>query len=376
MDIAALVKAVGLFSNRLLFVARAPSLTERETPVRANNPDVDAISHWRYRRINDALGPASGRFFGDGYRKVDQLLHHVSVGADPVGNPLIRGTVTLRYPEDWSVKSGSTELRPHLSSIDAAVFAVQLAEYYLIQGLGLDAAQCRTAWVRSMQMWAGSRPQLELADIGVEARVVESYALPRSLCGQVTVMECRIGGFRVRYEVEHESARDAASAGVALSEAGEVRTAFGYYGDGFKRVQREIEHLRADPEFGSIEALVSVTDPGHGAGREGLGGDYLPALSPIDAIVVVAQLCQVLLYGMDKVDRQESGTLWMRRISFEAKTPYQPIDNPFVATTSTVKSRISDMGGKRWRSAELQSRLLGVRGTCALTHALPEAANR
>jgi hypothetical protein len=93
----------------------------------------------RYPTIDDALGPAATRFFGDGHRKVDHRLRGLTVETTSEGLPRIRGKADIAYPSDWSTKSESTELRPHVSSIDAVVLAAQLAERGLAHTLGLNS---------------------------------------------------------------------------------------------------------------------------------------------------------------------------------------------------------------------------------------------
>jgi len=97
----------------------------------------------RYASIDDILGPAAQRFFGDGHRRVRQMLRNVTVDGDGRGGHRVRGCASVSYPADWSVKSVSDELRPHLSSIDALLLAVALGECYLTHARGLDPKQRR-----------------------------------------------------------------------------------------------------------------------------------------------------------------------------------------------------------------------------------------
>jgi Pseudomonas avirulence D protein (AvrD) len=329
----------------------------------------------QYESIDDFLGPAAQRFFGNGHRRVSQLLGDVVVSGDRAGGHRVRGRASVSYPADWSVKSCSAELRPHLSTIDAALLSVELGECYLAHARGLDPQQRRRAWVRSVEMKASNTPGAELAGFGVEAEVTDSQPSPWSLCGHVSTLECRIGGIKVRCEIEHEPGTITDTAATfARSEDLLGDRAQRYYAEGYKRTQRSIADVRIDPSVGSVSALGTVAEPVDNPSGEGLGAEYRPALSPIDMIVTNGQLAQALLYCLDEVARSTSNTLWLRRMAMSFPTPYQPITNPFVANLSTIKSRVTNMRGDQWRTADLSTRILGVQGSFSVTHILPGTA--
>jgi hypothetical protein len=104
----------------------------------------------------------------------------------------------------------------------------------------------------------------------------------------------------------------------------------------------------------------------------GIESWYAPTLSLIDAIAVSAQLSQALLYELDGVSRGDTSTLWMRRFSAQRKTPYQPIETPSICTLGTKSSRLREMGGAKWRMADLKARISGIEGSFSIAHALPE----
>jgi hypothetical protein len=328
-----------------------------------------------FETVDDALGPAAGRFFGDGHRQVEHAVHGIVVdGADGSGVDRIAASASVSYPASWSAKgAASSELIPHLSTIDAVVMAACLGERYLAQVRGMEERLRRRAWLRSVQIRAGSAPQEDLADFSIEAKVVDSKPSPVSLCGHLTTFDCRIGQIKARCEIEHESDtphranRTLGTAEEPLCEDGSL-----YYTGGYRHTRRDIEDLCIEPAAGTAAALVAIMEPD--GPQTGLEAEYRPSLSGIDGIVIAAQLAQVLLYQIDGVDRGATGTLWMRRASWAYQTPYQPVANPFVATVSTVKNRLIDKGGARWRTAEFQAQLLGLRGSFSVTHALPSAS--
>jgi hypothetical protein len=333
----------------------------------------------RYPTIDDALGPAATRFFGDGHRKVDQQFRSLTLETTPEGLCRVRGKADVVYPRDWSAKSGHAELRPHLSSIDAVALAARATEYGLAQGLSLDSEQRRRMWIRSITFRAGAAPLLDLCDFDVSAAVIRSGPDPFSLCGHASTVECRIGPIKVILEVEHEPGQPGRPHAERPADILAGETADGYYGDEFKKTIREIRGIIADPETGVAEALVRLIDPGSdGMGRRplvrplvGIGGAYYPCLTPIDGIVVMAQLAQVLVYATDSLRRDQAGTLWLRHFSMALKTPYQSVDNPAIASLSISKSRITALGGQAWRTVDLACAVLGTQGSFSVTHELP-----
>ena len=339
-------------------------------------PDGRRSPRHCYPTIDDALGPAATRFFGDGHRKVGHQLRGLTLETTAEGLCRIRGKGDVAYPRDWSAKTGHAELRPHLSSIDAVVLAVQITERGLAHALGLDSEQRRRMWVRAITVRAGTAPQLDLDDLDVSATLIRSQPVPLSLCGHVSTAESRIGPIKVILEVEHEPGRPGSPRAQAPGGTLPDEPAAGYYGDAYKKAIRGIREIHADAETGKIEALVSITQPAPEQPLAGTGAAYHPCLTPIDAIVTTAQLAQVLTYATDHLRRDQTSTLWMRHFSLALKTPHQlalktphqPISNPFITSLHTAKSRTITHSAQTWRTVDMAGAMLGVTGSFSVTH--------
>jgi len=80
----------------------------------------------RYSTIDDCLGPGQERFFAHGYRRVQHGLGPLALerNAD-TGEVTAVGSAMLSFPDDWSVKGDDRVRRPHLTSVDAVVMAVE-----------------------------------------------------------------------------------------------------------------------------------------------------------------------------------------------------------------------------------------------------------
>ena len=325
----------------------------------------------RYLTIDDALGPSANRFFGDGHRKVSQHLRCLTLDATSAGLCRIRGKADVVYPRDWSAKATETELRPHLSSIDAVALGAGLAECCLACSLGLDRDQRRRMWIRSVAFRAGTAPLLDLSGVDVSATVTRSEAVPLSLCGHASTVESRVGPIKVVFEVEHEPGRPRDPGDHYAAENLLAEPAARYFGDGYKRTLREIRDICLDPETGKVGAHITIAGQDSSDTAEGIGAAYLPCLTVIDDIVIMAQLAQVLVYASDNLSRDQTGTLWLRHFAGRLSTPYQPVTNPCGASLSTIRSRTTPLGGKTWRTVDMACVLLGISGSFSVTHALP-----
>ncbi|ALV37954.1 AvrD family protein [Streptomyces sp. CdTB01] len=332
-----------------------------------------------YGSFDSCLGPGSARFFGSGYKRVGQDLRNISTDGSAEPGALVTARGTLHYPQDWSRKSGAGELRPHLSSIDALVLAVTLAETHIGRAFGLTPAQQRRTWLREADVRAGSSPHEDLADFPVEGRLLTSEGPDSGPSAPVsTTFGCRVGGLRVRCTLAHERGHASggphtyADASQALGPA-DAR----HYGEGYKNRTQYADHVHVDLDGQRIQGRQRVVaeQPGTATETHGAEAEYGPSVSPIDALVGVAQLAQALLYAQDGLSRGRTDTLWMRRFVIGARTPVRPLGRSFATNVRTTGTRLVSMRGETWRTADLAvDDFAGIAGRCSLAHRLPAVA--
>jgi hypothetical protein len=329
-----------------------------------------------YGSPESCLGPGSSRFFGSGYKRVVQDLKGITAdgSAEPGALATARGVLT--YPQDWSRKSDAGELRPHLSSIDALVLAAALAEVHVGRAFGLTAAQQRRTWLRHADVRAGSSPHEDLEDFPVQGRLLAVDRPASQGTTLISTYDCRVGGLRVRCALAHDSG--AGSRGPAahadLAEAlGPARAR--HYGEGYKHRDQYTDQVHVDLDRQRVRGRQRVVATENGTETAGAEAAYGPSVSMVDALVGVAQLAQALLYAQDGLSRGSSDTLWMRRFVIGARTPVRPLGRSFESTVRTVRTRLLEMGGETWRTAELAvDDYAGIGGRCSLAHRLPAAA--
>jgi hypothetical protein len=328
----------------------------------------------RYVAIDHCLGRSGSRYFGQGFRRVGHNITDVLIEPAVTGGT-ISAKADVLYPIDWSTKTVTDAPRPHLSTVDALVIAVQLAEAHLAHTHGLDVEQRRRMWLRAFAMRAGTSPQEELTAIPASGSLLStspSLDGPRELVSQ---FQFRIGTIQLTCDVEHDAGtptREPAGWADMNDLLGDPATRF--YGDGFTRRQQSITDLEINVSSGAIRALMDISAPAGKSQAEPTGGfsaHYEPLLSMVDCLVVMAQLAQALMYDVDGVDRGETGTLWMRRIAMSCQTPFQPVANAFVATGQVVKSKRLDRPEASWRLFDLHGICQGIDITASLAFMAP-----
>ena len=319
--------------------------------------------------VDACLGPAEGRFFGSGYRRVTRELSEVVLRAMSLGDS-IEACARVHYPVDWSCKAAG-ELAPHLSSIDAALIAIDLAELYVSHGERFDGDARRRSWISELALTAGSRPTDVRTAFPCSLHAAEGGS--RENGHFRTRFDGRIGSIRVRLEIEHDVALPPLpQTGRTVVDASVLGTdGSRYFSTGYRNRRQTISQLVVDVERRAAAANLIVSGDTCRSDT-GLGGAYQPTVSVIEIIVSLAQLAQVVLYQADDLPRQHSNTLWMRGIWLTAHTPSHPLDAPIPIRVGTRRWDQVQMDSRTWRLAEFYGSLPGVDVGARLAHALPE----
>lgn len=331
------------------------------------------------RSIDDYLGPGETRFFSRGYQRATYEVYGVTATPADSPEPGVRAKANLGYPADWSRKKNGTDLRPHLSTVDALVLGVQLAELHLAHAYGLSEADRRTLRLRKVVMRSGTAPQEELEGVELAGRLLGTEAESAAPGGFRSSYECTVGNLVVRCTIDHPvTARATAEARwESLTDAlgpGEPR----FYGEGFKLRRHTVEDVRVDTGELTATADVRFTPvAGSPAPAEGIEGDGQLSVSLVDCFVVNLQLAQVLMYELDSLTRAESNTLWMMQTVLHGAETREPLPAPEVpleVRTSITDRRLLPLRGGTWRSVGIEGRLGGVEMRCTFAHELPEKA--
>ncbi|WP_328916083.1 MULTISPECIES: AvrD family protein [unclassified Streptomyces] len=331
--------------------------------------------------IDDYLGPGRTRFFARGYQRAVYRVRDIEAGPADGPEPGAHAVVDVDYPANWSRKDDDGDLRPHLSTIDALVLGVQLAQLHLTHAHRLSVSAQRRMRLRKVVLRAGGEPQEDLRDIPLSARPVRSEPpVPGAPRRRLSTYDCVVGSLRLRCGIEHDisdretGTRRYASFDEALGPA-EQR----FYGDGFKARRHAIGNVRVDMD--ALTARADVHFPADGAGPytgDGIDGALQPSVSLVDAFVVSLQLAQVLMYELDAVPRAASNTLWMMRTVLEAAAVPRSLPShpqaPLVAETALASKRLLPLRGGIWRSVEIDGNFAGISLRSSFAHELPAEA--
>ncbi|MEU4445694.1 AvrD family protein [Actinosynnema sp. NPDC050801] len=316
--------------------------------------------------VDDYLGDGAKRFFATGYRRVGYTFDPVTVAVRGAADATVGTTVGLTYPADWSKKAAGTDLRPHLSTIDAILLGVQLAELCLVTAFRPDPAAHRAMWVRRVKIRAGQRPEedLDALPLGARLRGTES-----GTGGTVSVVDSQVGAMRVRCEVVHAGGEVHTGQSTLSGPDDVLGPAEGrYYGSGFASAEHRIDALTVD----GLRAAGTVR-LAQASANQGIEGAYHPAPTMVDAFATGLQLAQILLYELDSMRRGDSNTLWMRSTTLDVVHPRRPMADALPLVTTLTNTDLIDMDGGRWRTADIVTDLAGITFTCAVAHALPSA---
>ncbi len=318
----------------------------------------------RFASIDDQLGPRNQRFFGSGFKRVKHDITDATVEPNP---DRLTARAHLSYPTDWSAKSATTQLTPHLSSLDAAVLAAQLAELHLTTMHGLDAQQRRALWIRRLSIKAGAAPQEQLDDVALST---QRTATERRAGTATSRLDGQVGALATTCEVVHDDHRRRTGAPEMIDVGGTLgEPTRRYFGSGYQQRDYDLRDVVVADDFSVVSATTRVS--GDAIHPDGIAGKYQPAITLIDGMIVLAQLAQSLLYALDGIDRTASNTLWMRRVDVTGPPPHQRLGAPFRSSTSIVRTTIVDFAGGRWRTSEWRAQFSGLRFSYRLAHELP-----
>ena len=313
--------------------------------------------------IDEYLGPSEHRFFGTGFkRSTYQIQPHMDDGR-------LLATVNVSYPTDWSLKRKGTDLRPHLSTVDAMVLGVRSSEMLLRSVVGLTGRQIDQAQIQKLVVRAGTRPEESLERLPLKAELKKTAAVENSKNDQFdTTITTQIGVMQATVVIRHEKPH---AGDPELSEysyiAGSTER---YWGTGYRLREQAISNVAVDVELLSAKAEVAVRYEHDG--EAGMKGSHSAGTATfIDAFVSLLQLGQVLLYELDGIDRGNSETLWMQRLTLRPSTyheSYGPAANNPNATLCIADHQLLALPTGKWRNVDFAGNFGGIDLSATFAH--------
>ena len=325
----------------------------------------------RHVDVVTLLGDANQRYFGEGYRAVQQELTNVHIAPNDQGTLCVAAWLRLVYPLGWSAKEGQKPRQPHLSTLDAFLTSVQLADALLLVSAGVGPEKRRWSWIQSVSIRAGTMAVQELDAISVTGEIVSVSTPCNPLLGSNKRIEMRfrVGALYV-YLIIVTQAREICEETVSYSHIDEVLGPQNcrYHGDGFKSHRLNLRLGCMENENAitvSLEKQVGCED------FVDIGAAYTNSPTLIDCILGQAQVSQMLLYNLDHIDRAVSENLWMRKVMLVADGPELSTVSRFKADTSISRTQLLRLAGKTWRTTDFDGRFGHIATKYNLAHALP-----
>lgn len=327
----------------------------------------------KFKSIDEILGSKESRFFGIGYRRVSQNIRSINFSTK-LNYTEVVAVGRVQYPVNWSIKSDEIEIKPHLSSIDALLLAMQFCDCFLSIRFNLSDTQKRKMWLRKFMMRAGTNPMEEIDDFNISLNHIQTTPTQSLFCSHVTTTNVIVGNIKIQCEIEHDVGVDH-----ELFFENNQFINFNFenrqpnhhiYENGYKNVDHKIENVEIDVEKQQATAQIISQYSGFTI-EDGMSAAYHPTLTTIDCMVVIAQLGQALLYTIDHIPRSETNTLWMREIHMQCDNPQQSLSS-CIATNSITKTRLTPMKGKTWRVAEMLGQFHGFSVKYSVAHELPD----
>ncbi|WP_019932779.1 AvrD family protein [Nocardia sp. BMG111209] len=338
------------------------------------------MSATSFSSYDEPLGPRAGRYFGDGYQKVEQELSGLQLQRSNQPGARHSGTGRLRYPADWSRKRGG-ELVPHVSSVDTLTLAAAMCDAALTHTRDLGPDEAAHSWVRHATVRAGAAPHEDLDNIPVEIEVTSVSEDEDATGGRSdrtdseTTFKFRVGALTGTLTFAHVQGSGPVDL-PGVDHADSLAAIFGpqphHFLHGLKRHSLSATDLVIDEAATRITGRQQITLDGDRR-YSGAESAHPDSSSIVDIVVGAAQLSQILLYRLDDLDRARSNTLWMRKLEISASGPDRPTAAPFDGTAEVRRVSIVNRGGQRWRSADmLIKEFNGMVGSCLLAHQLPD----
>jgi hypothetical protein len=297
-----------------------------------------------FASIDEVLGSSESRYFGSGHTRVSYALS---------GHRITRSALcTATIDGSWSTKADG-EAAPHTSTLDAVVLATHVAHRYFAEVLNYSPAEVGMLYLERAAVKAGSEPAtMDGIAVEVQMEVPSTPGVPTDLA-----VNARVANMDVRLEfAEITPARSALD--VARFDPSSS-------GGPWRSRQTKILDLVVDGSAGQISARASVDAlPGHYAATR---------VQAPEALLIAAQVGQVLVYQHDEIDRAESDNLWMRRIDLRMEHS-KPLGPGEITEVRGRIDRVRDvpLGGRVFRTFRVSGGSAHFSCAADIAHALPD----
>jgi len=256
---------------------------------------------------------------------------------------------------------------PQLALVDGLVIATQLSEAYVKEAFALGATDASRIWLRRCVLKTGHTNAVDLSKLPVSTTFVRTEVDPGSRCGYISHIASQLGTMSVELSIDHPIAAIRSTMAsypdidVALGAA-ETR----YYGAGYRNVDIEIGDLVVDRERQSASASIGLTLPTRVQISSGMGSGYVPCVSPVEALVSIAQLAEAIVHAQDSGEAARLPNMWLRKLTIFSPKPVRMAER-FPVHTRLKKTSMVTGNGKHWRTNAFGVEFPVIDGAPAMT---------
>ncbi|MCX8985930.1 AvrD family protein [Citrobacter portucalensis] len=320
-----------------------------------------------FSSINDILGPSEKRFFSSGYRRSEHCISNLVLCASGERQYCVEAMASISYPHDWSVKNHAMDVRPHLSTIDMLILAINMIESYLVCCFSLSPEDVQNICFGEIAIHAGTKPQENLTDIPITVKLRHSEPKFGDPSRTISTYECNAGRMRAVCQVEYPCG-DNKSGEFRYSSMSDIlgEVSDRYYHAGYKEQKHVLSNVNLNMENLTASSNVEIIRANNSS------CDIRPGTaSYIDVFVTCSQLAQALLYSLDGLTRSDTSTLWMIRTNFSENEKCFDVENNVKANVTISSNRLINLNGNEWRNVDVVGFFGGKVAKITFAHALP-----
>lgn len=281
--------------------------------------------------VDDILGKYEERYFGKGHKNTSyELVEGIDLN-DLKG--MLKGVAKIAQYNSWSHKKG-TSLKQHLSTIDGIILATMIAEDYIDKKY--KEIQSEKLFLSTFDIKAGVCPIEDLENIPL---------LIKTVIAEKEYFDFRIDILGMRVQLVFKQIE-------ANYDEGELpkTTSVHYHANHLKNIKNDLENI-VFLNSSSLECDITRQENNR-CNYSGISSLTANSVSLVEWLVVFSQLGQLLAYNFDNMKRQDSETLWMRRVKARITEPFN-YHQKVEAVGRVSKALLLTKGAENWRMFDM-----------------------
>lgn len=289
--------------------------------------------------IDKYLGPYEQRYFGAGHKRTQYEIIDTYISYKQF---ILVAKMTQKGI--WSQK-GTKKKNQHLSTIDSVILSTLLVDKYL----EMVKENCSDWILKSFEVRSASQPveNVECIDLFLD---FEKSSLENKKYA------VNVSGMKVTLSFEQIDVDNQISKGQ-----------YNYFSSHLKYARHDLKAI----DFASDDLVEGIIQREcQNQSYSGLGSAHAGEVSLLEYLVIFSQLCEILVYNHDKIDRKDSRNLWMRYIKAEINgvSDFQAV-RAFAKVDRSKKIRKGD----NWSMLDVSAGTTDnrVQFTAKLAHILP-----